>query len=135
MCNTGRGKQQADHGRWQAKISSISSVFDFTGLKLNDLEERDGSYYTKDGRDICEIVDSAIDNSSKVPASHKQQMKDWIREMISKLAVKGWNNIKDMFLEIDYMGGSLIDKNQDIFFSLDNAELKSLLNSEKYLTL
>ena len=62
-------------------------------------------------------------------------MKDWIREMISKLAVKGWNNIKDMFLEIDYMGGSLIDKKQDIFFSLDNAELKSLLNSEKYLTL
>ena len=104
-------------------------------MELDKLEEREGSYYTKNGKDICDIVDAAIDNSKQVPDSHKQQMKDWIREMISRLATKGWNNIKDMVLEIDYIGGSLIDKNQNIFFSLDNAELKSLLNSEKYLTL
>ena len=117
------------------KYQAYHQVFDFTGLELDKLEEREGSYYTKNGKDICDIVDAAIDNSKQVPDSHKQQMKDWIREMISRLATKGWNNIKDMVLEIDYIGGSLIDKNQNIFFSLDNAELKSLLNSEKYLTL
>ena len=117
------------------KYQAYHQVFDFTGLKLDKLEERDGSYYTKDGTDIRDIVDDAIENSKEVPGSHKQQMKDWIREMISRLATKGWNNIKDMVLGIDYIGGSLIDKNQNIFFSLDNAELKRLLNSEKYLTL
>ena len=117
------------------KYQAYHQVFDFTGLELDKLEERGGSYYTKDGKDICDIVDAAIDNSKEVPDSHKQQIKDWIREMISRLAVKGWNNIRDRVLDIDYFGGSLIDKNQDILFSMNNASLKSQLNSEKYITL
>lgn len=117
------------------KYQAYHQVFDFTGLELDKLDERDGGYYTKDGENICDIIDKAIDDSKEVPNSHKQQMKDWIRDMIGRLATKGWDNIADMFLEIDYVGGSLTDKNQDIFFMLDNTELEALLNSEKYLTL
>ena len=117
------------------KYQAYQQIYDFTGLKLNELEERDGSYYTQDGQDVCDIVDSAIDNAERVPDSHKQQMKDWIREMVSRLSFKGWNHIADMFLEIDYVGRGLMDKHQDILFSLDNTELRNFLNSEKYITL
>lgn len=117
------------------KYQAYQQVYDFTGLKLNELEERDGSYYTEDGQNICDIVDSAIDNAESVPDSHKHQMKDWIREMVSRLSFRGWDNIADMFLEIDYVGRNLLDKHQDILFSLDNTELRNFLNSEKYITL
>lgn len=117
------------------KYQAYQQVYDFTGLKLNELEERDGSYYTQDGQDVCDIVDSAIDNAERVPDSHKQQVKDWIREMVSRLSFRGWNHIADMFLEIDYVGRGLIDKHQDIWFSLDNMELRNFLNSGKYITL
>ena len=117
------------------KYQAYHQVLDFTGLELDKLEEKDGTYYTKDGKDIFDIIDTAIDNSKNVPKSHKQQVKDWISNLIKRLSAKGWNNVKDMVLGIDYIGGRLTDKDQDIFFSLNNTDLRNLLNSEKYLTL
>ena len=117
------------------KYQAYHQVLDFTGLELDKLEEKDGTYYTEDGKDIFDIIDTAIDNSKNVPKSHKQQVKDWISNLIKQLSAKGWNNIKDMVLGIDYIGGRLTDKDQDIFFSLNNTDLRNLLNSEKYLTL
>ena len=117
------------------KYQAYHQVLNFTGLELDKLEEKNGTYYTEDGIDIRDIIDTAIDDSKDVPKSHKQQMKDWIRDMIGRLSAKGWNNIKDMVLEIDYIGGSLTDKNQDIFFSPNSTDLINLVNSEKYLTI
>lgn len=102
------------------KYQAYHQVLNFTGLELDKLEEKNGTYYTEDGIDIRDIIDAAIDNSKDVPKTHKQQMKDWIRDMIGRLSANGWNNIKDMVLEIDYIGGSLTDKNQDISFSLND---------------
>ena len=117
------------------KYRAYQQVLDFTGLELNTLEERDGTYYTKGGKDICDIVCDAIETSGKVPDSHKQQMKDWIWQMINRLSTKGWNNIKDMVLEIDYSKSGLMDKDQDMLFSLSNERFRHLIDSEKYITL
>ena len=117
------------------KYQAYDQVLHFTGLELNTLEEKNGTYYTKDGKDICDIVNAAINNSKEVPYTHKQQMKDWIKEMISKLAARGWNYMKDMVLEIDYSNGGLMDKNQDIQYSFSNEWLRDLLGSTKYITL
>lgn len=116
------------------KYQAYQQVLDFTGLKLNELEEHDGSYYTEMDQDICDVADLAIDNSPNVPDSHKQQMKDWIRQMISRLSMKGWKNMPDMFLKIDYSGNGLIDKGQEIQFSLSSSWLRGLLD-KSYITI
>ena len=38
----------------------------------------------------------AVEDSGKVPKEFKQQMKNWIHDLVSTMSTKGWNNVPDM---------------------------------------
>lgn len=116
------------------KYRAYHAVIDYTGLELNTLKEESGTYYTKDGKDICDIADTAIDRSKEIPYNYKRGMKDWFRELISSISCKGWNRVKDLALEIDYSDGNLIDKYQDLCYTADDIRLNKILNSKSYIT-
>lgn len=114
------------------KFQAYQQVYEYTGLKLNELEEKGGTYYTKDGEDIKELVRAAVDKSGAVPADYKTQVKQWICGMISEISGKGWNNVADMKLSILFQSGGLIDTKQSIIYSEDSEWIRDTLCSSWY---
>lgn len=114
------------------KFQAFQQVHEYTGLKLNELEEKGGTYYTKDGEDIKELVRAAVDKSGAVPADYKAQVKQWICGMISEISGKGWNNVADMKLSILFQSGGLIDTKQSIIYSEDSEWIRDTLCSSWY---
>lgn len=107
-------------------------MYEYTGLKLNELEERGGTYYTKDGEDIKELVSVAVNKSGTVPGDYKAQVKQWICGMISEISGKGWNNVADMKLSILFQSGRLIDTKQTIVYSQESEWIKGIIGSSWY---
>lgn len=99
------------------KYEAYQQVYSFTGLQLDKLTEKNGTYYTDDGKNVLDITDEAIDNSGNVPKDFKQQMKDWIRELVSGVSLRGWNNIPDMTLSIFFTKNGLEDMNQSVLYT------------------
>ena len=114
------------------KFQAFQQVYEYIGLKLNELEEKGGTYYTKDGEDIKELVRAAVDKSGAVPADYKAQVKQWICGMISEISGKGWNNVADMKLSILFQSGGLIDTKQSIIYSEDSEWIRDTLCSSWY---
>ena len=114
------------------KFQAFQQVHEYTGLKLNELEEKGGTYYTKDGEDIKELVRAAVDKSGAVPADYKAQLKQWICGMISDISGKGWNNVADMKLSILFQSGGLIDTKQSIVYSQESEWIKGIIGSSWY---
>ena len=114
------------------KFQAFQQVYEYTRLKLNELEEKGGTYYTKDGEDIKELVRAAVDKSGAVPADYKAQVKQWICGMISEISGKGWNNVADMKLSILFQSGGLIDTKQSIIYSEDSEWIRDTLCSSWY---
>ena len=114
------------------KFQAFQQVYEYTGLKLNELEERGGTYYTKDGEDIKELVRTAVDKSGTVPGDYKAQVKQWICGMISEISGKGWNNVADMKLSILFQSGRLIDTKQSIVYSQESEWIKGIIGSSWY---
>lgn len=104
------------------KYQAYQQVYTFTGLKLNELSEKNGTYYTEDGQDVLSIVNTAIDKSDDVPKDYKAQMKAWIHELVSGISKIGWNNVLDMKLSILFGLNGLKDINQSIIFQYDKAK-------------
>lgn len=114
------------------KFQAFQQVYEYTGLKLNELEERGGTYYTKDGEDIKELVGAAVDKSGTVPGDYKEQVKQWICGMISEISRKGWNNVTDMKLSILFQSGRLIDTKQSIVYAQESEWIKDSIGSSWY---
>ena len=114
------------------KFQAFQQVYEYIGLKLNELDERGGTYYTKDGEDIKELVRTAVDKSGTVPCDYKAQVKQWICGMISEISGKGWNNVADMKLSILFQSGGLIDTKQSIIYSEDSEWIRDTLCSSWY---
>lgn len=114
------------------KFQAFQQVYEYTGLKLNELEERGGTYYTKDGEDIKELVRAAVDKSGTVPGDYKAQVKQWICGMISEISGKGWNNVADMKLSILFQSGRLIDTKQSIVYAQDSEWIKDIIGFSWY---
>lgn len=104
------------------KYQAYQQVYTFTGLKLDKLLEKNGTYYTEDDRDILSLVNTAIDKSDGVPKDYKAQMKAWIQELVSGISKIGWNNVSDMYLSILFGSNGLKDINQSIIFQYDKTE-------------
>ena len=114
------------------KFQAFQQVYEYTGLKLNELEEKGGTYYTKDGEDIKNLVGAAVDKSGTVPSDYKSQVKQWICGMISEISGKGWNNVADMKLSILFQSGGLIDTKQSIIYSHESEWIKGIIGSSWY---
>ena len=68
---------------------------------------------------LNQLPDSAVESSGKVPKEFKQQMKNWIHDLISTISTRGWNNVPDMTLSILYGKSGLKDMNQLIAYQYE----------------
>lgn len=68
---------------------------------------------------LNQLPDSAVESSGKVPKEFKQQMKNWIHDLISTISTRGWNNVPDMSLSILYGKSGLKDMNQLITYQYE----------------
>ena len=68
---------------------------------------------------LNQLPDSAVESSGKVPKEFKQQMKNWIHDLISTISTRGWNNVPDMTLSILYGESGLKDMNQLITYQYE----------------
>ena len=68
---------------------------------------------------LDQLPDSAVESSGKVPKEFKQQMKNWIHDLISTISTRGWNNVPDMTLSILYGKSGLKDMNQLITYQYE----------------
>jgi hypothetical protein len=105
------------------KYEAYQQVYTYTGLKLDQMIEKNGSYYTEDGKNVLELVNNSIDESGDVPKDYKAQMKAWINELVSGIARSGWNNVPDMNLSILLSPNGLKDMYQSIIFQYDSADV------------
>lgn len=64
-------------------------------------------------------MDSAVESSGKVSKEFKQQMKNWIYDLVSTISTRGWNNVLDMTLSILYGKNGLKDMNQLITYQYE----------------
>lgn len=84
------------------KYKAYQEVYSFTGLRLDELVEKDGAYYTEDGQNVLDLANVGIDQSKDIPYSHKAAMKTWIHDLISNLSKLGWSNVPDISLSLQY---------------------------------
>ena len=68
---------------------------------------------------LNQLPDSAVESSGKVPKAFKQQMNNWIHDLVSTISTRGWNNVPDMTLSILYGKSSLKDMNQLITYQYE----------------
>ena len=68
---------------------------------------------------LNQLPDSAVESSGKVPKEFKQQMKNWIHDLISTISTRGLNNVPDMTLSILYGKSGLKDMNQLITYQYE----------------
>ncbi len=90
----------------------FSAASAIVGLDIRELTERDGSYYTDNGEDIRNLFMKSIDEMDK-PSEINCAMKEYYLELVRQVATKGWNNIADMVLSINYNQSGLRDKYQN----------------------
>ena len=108
---------------------------EYTGLQLDKLEERDGTYYTEDGQDIFQLMKEAIRNNDKIAPECRSGIVDWIIDMIHEVSSKGWNNIKDMVLEIRYSSNGLSDLHQSTNYEYGGDWIRNWTEGKTYLML
>ena len=101
------------------KYEAYHQVYSYTGYELDKLEEKNGTYYTESGENILDLVDKAVEDSGKVPKEFKQQMNNWIHDLVSTISTRGWNNVPDMTLSILYGKSGLKDMNQLITYQYE----------------
>ena len=68
---------------------------------------------------LNQLPDSAVESSGKVPKEFKQQMNNWIHDLVSTISTRGWNNVPDMSLSILYGKSGLKDMNQLITYQYE----------------
>lgn len=66
-----------------------------------------------------DLVDKAVENSGKVPKEYKQQMKNWIHDLVSTISTRGWNNVPDMTVSILFGMNGLRDTKQRITYQYE----------------
>ena len=68
---------------------------------------------------LNQLPDSAVESSGKVPKEFKQQMNNWIHDLVSTISTRGWNNVPDMTLSILYGKNGLKNMNQLITYQYE----------------
>lgn len=104
------------------KYDLYHEALDVTGIDIRSLTEKDGSYYTKDGQNITDIFNSKLEEMAKsakpyVPKQYTGVCEETFASMIQEMSYKGWNNIPDMMLSINYSDNKLQDVCQNTNYS------------------
>ncbi|MDX4012255.1 DUF4885 family protein [Aliarcobacter skirrowii] len=113
------------------KSRIFHEIKDKTGYDLRDLENVDGKFLTPDGTDILEIYKEAMIKSDKVPEEYKGLLYEFNAQKLQNVAQKGFLNVPDMVLSIDYKNGSFYDIGQNENFGVGKRDWIDKLDASK----
>ncbi|TLT08764.1 DUF4885 domain-containing protein [Aliarcobacter thereius] len=106
----------------EAKYQIFHEIKDKTGYDLRDLENKDGKFFTQDGVDIIELYKEGVIKSNDIPEQYKGLMFEHNVKILNDLALKGFDNVPDMNLSIDYKNGSFYDIGQSENFGTEKRD-------------
>ena len=95
------------------KYRAYSSLQEYTGLDLSELILKDGEYYTIDGQSVKDLLVEGIDNDSSVGIDFKGAACNYVKDLLDKVAEKGWNAMPDLDIKVGY-------SKENGFFSFGN---------------
>ena len=84
------------------KYRAYSALKEYTGLDLSELILKDGEYYTSDGQSVKDLLIDGIDNASSVGVDFKGAAFNYVKDLLDKVAEKGWNAMPDLDIKIGY---------------------------------
>ncbi|WP_419234496.1 DUF4885 family protein [Aliarcobacter cryaerophilus] len=105
-----------------------------TGYDLRDLENIDGKFLTKDGTDILELYKTGVINSKNIPEEYKGMVFELYSGKLTELGKKGFENVPDLVLSIDYKNGSFYDLGQSENFGTGKTKWIDELKASKSQT-
>ena len=106
-----------------------------TGYDLRDLENIDGKFLTQDGTDILELYKTGVINSKNIPEEYKGMVFELYSGKLTELAKKGFENIEDLNLSIDYKNSSFHDVGQSETYGVGKRDWIYELKASKTQTL
>ena len=87
----------------RTKYHAYSALKEYTGLDLSELILKDGEYYTADGGvNVEELLRDGIDKTSSVGLDFKGAAFNYVKDLLDKVAQKGWNGMPDLDIKIGY---------------------------------
>lgn len=117
------------------KLWANSEVYRYTGCRLSELKEENGTYYTEDGTDIKTLIREGVWKDSIFPYEAKEDYANAVCSWIQEVAERGWENVPDMVLSIGYSSAGLHDLEQDISFDYGSEWYKQYLDNYQYSVL
>lgn len=84
------------------KMKAYHSVFKFSGLKLSDLVQKNGNFYTIDGTNIIDVIQKNIEENNLVPKDFQEDVLDNLKDSLENIAKKGYKNTPDLNLNMVY---------------------------------
>ncbi|MGJ0365670.1 DUF4885 family protein [Aliarcobacter cryaerophilus] len=105
-----------------------------TGYDLRELENVDGKFLTQDGTDILELYKTGVINSKNIPEEYKGMVFELYSGKLTELAKKGFENVPDLVLSIDYKNGSFYDLGQSENFGTGKTKWIDELKASKSKT-
>lgn len=96
------------------KYRASSAVYEYTGLKLTEMQQKGTEYYTKDGLSLREYVKSEI--SKKTNENHKEEAIAYLNYLLDEVGKINWNDTPDMYLKIQFSKNGLKDIGQELVF-------------------
>lgn len=118
-----------------SKYRAYHDIYNYTGYKLDELKEADGTYYTEDGTDIKEIIKKMVRKNADVPYGFKEGVIEMLYDRIAEISRYGWNHIPDMFLTIGGDQSGLHDVKQNNTFDFGSDFVKRYLQNAQYKVL
>ena len=86
----------------RTKYRAYSALKEYTGLDLSELILKDGEYYTADGQGVNELLKEGIENATSVGLDFKGAAYNYVKDLLDKVAEKGWNAMPDLDIKIGY---------------------------------
>ncbi len=86
----------------RTKYRAYTSLKEYTGLDLSELILKDGEYYTADGQGVNELLKEGIESSNSVGLDFKGAAFNYVKDLLNKVAEKGWNLMPDLDIKIGY---------------------------------
>jgi len=101
LLHYGMQNQDVDNDA-RTKYRAYTSLKEYTGLDLSELVLKDGEYYTADGQSVNELLIDGIDKASSVGLDFKGAAYNYVKDLLDKVAEKGWNAMPDLDIKVGY---------------------------------
>lgn len=101
LLHYGLNNQTVDNDA-KIKYHAYSALKEYTGLNLSELILKNGEYYTADDKSISDILKESIGKSNSVGSDFKNTAFNYVKELLGKVAEKGWNSMPDLDIKIGY---------------------------------